>query len=573
MDEILNQCGPRIIDVSNSCDASLTKATITGMTPKEIVDLKDKAYAESQMYRQLMVSRLTGVRENNLYDLLLSRMKGVKGEITKQTIGKNTSYFLPFFLRYQEDFINANNFEITAGVPDPNRGKTVGGVYHPRSAWLITVSSKALTGGTDAKLSYLETGITNLGRYFLPGESVIAMNLGAGDTVNEPIYKIIQAESGTLNDSPVAYVVVEPNRTESWWDAAESNAKAPFEITDGVVAVGANSVSDYEAWCHNQPVDQSKRVVAHWPQTCRYTHCYDEEYEKYLAEIMKGNVNVYLEKFKEMSLSEQNKRQYAAYQRKLMNTVWFGQPINEKQTVEGYKDLPKVYDPRNANTFIEYKSNCLGIRTQLAACDRRVDYENAPLNMNALEQQCYALKRFREVDGGYAGSIDFMTDKGTAAKFRRIFADYYKKVYGLTWQREFSPTELIKFGDQVMWEYQSYQFEETGITINIITDPFFADNKEAFIAAGMGSRGNMLVAIDWNDLELGMGDFQKRKTITPTEDDPDFRCIISMNKTMTDLESCKLTPIVNDPKRSLIIENFSDACPTYTYSACAATSA
>lgn len=571
MEELLNQCGPRLIDVSNSCDASLTKANITGMTPGQLVALKDTAVAEAEMYRQLTVARLTGVRENSLYELLMSRMKGIKGEITKQTIGKNTSYFLPYFLRYQEDYINSNNFEILAGVVDPNAGSTVEGVYHPRGSRLITVSSKAITGGADAQLEYTETGLVNIGRYFLPGETVIVLNHGAGTTVNEPVYEILYASSAIEGGKEVAKVVIKPNKTEAWWDAADAGAKAPFEVSDGVVVIGTNSVSDYESWCNNQPVDHSKRIVAHWPQRCRYTHCHDEEYDKYLAEIMKGNVNVYLEKFKEMSLSEQNRKQYAIYQQKLMNSVWYGQEINENQTVEGYKNLPRVNDPRGANSFIEYKANCIGVRTQLANCDRRFDYEGAALNMNVLEQQCYALKRFREVDGGSANSIDFLTDQATAARVRRIFADYYKKIYGTSWQREMSQTEKITFGDQIFWEYQTYQFDETGININIIVDNFFTDNKAAFAAAGISARGNQLVAIDWNDLELGMGDFSRRKTETPSEDDPDFACTIKMNKTMTDLESCQITPILGDPKRSLVIENFSSACPTMTYDECAAT--
>lgn len=570
MDELLNQCGPRIIDVSNSCDASLTKANITGITPAVLAELSDKAIAEFEMYRGLTEARMTGVRENSLFELLMSQMSSVKGEINKQTIGKNVSYFLPYFLRYQEDYINANSFEIVSGATDPDAGSTVNGVYHPRGAQLITVTSKSLAGGTDAKLAYIETGLKSIGRYFLPGESVIVLNTGAGDTINEPVFEILASTSAVEGGSEVAKVVIMPNKTEGWWDAADAADKAPFEVTDGVVAVGTNSVSDYEAWCQNQPVDQSLRVVAHWPQRCRFTRCYDEEYEKYLDLIMKGGVNVYLEKFKEMSLADQNKKQYALYQKKMMNTIWYGQAANEKQSVEGYKDLEKIHDPRNANTFLEYKANCLGIRTQLAACDRRVDYAGAPLNMNALEQQCFALKRFREVDGGSAGSIDFMTGQATAAKFRRVWADYYKKLHGVSWTRDFGSTEQIKFGDQVVWDYQSYQFDETGIVINIIVDPFFDDHKQAHISAGNPSRGNMLVAIDWNDLEVGMGEYNRRKTITPNDDDPDFRCVLKMNKMTTELESCQITPIVNDPKRSLIIENFSDACPIFNYDACVA---
>lgn len=575
MDQLLEQCGPRIIDVSASNDGSLTKATITGMTPDRLVALKDDAIAESMMYRQLTVSRMTGVKESNLFDLLMSRLKNIQGEVTKQSIGKGKSYFLPYILREQEDFVNANNFEITAGVADPDAGTTVDGVYHPRGSRLITVQSKALGSGADAKLSFDATGIKNIGRYFLIGESIVVLSLGAGNVAIDPHFEIIASASAVEGAAEVAKVVVKPNRTEGWWDAADAGAKAPYEVTKGIAIIGANSVSDYENWCENQPVDHSVRLAAFWPQTCRFTRVWDEEYEKYVERIFKGEVNVYLEKFKELPLAEQNKRQYATYRQKLMNSIFYGQAINEKQSVEGYKDLPKVYDPRNLNSFIEYKSRCLGIRTQLAACDRRVDYEGQPLNMNVLEEQCYALKRFREVDGGSVDSIDVMTDKGTARRIKNLMSDYYKKRYGMSWQTQFKQGEKIKFGDQTMWEYNSYELDDAQVTLNVIVDPYFTDNKAAFAGASgsIGTRGNVLWFIDWDDIEVGMGEFNSRKTEQPNEDDPDFRCTLKMNHIYTEMESCTITPIVNDGKRHLIVENFSDACPIYTYDACVATEA
>ena len=570
---VLSQYSPRLVDVTESANGSLTKADITAFTPEKVVDLKDVAVAESEMYRQLTVSRLTGVKEMPLFDLLLSRMTNVAPEIMKDG-AKGQTFFRPYFLRKQEDVVNANNFTIVSGQADPNAGKAVDGVRHPTHAWQVTVTSKSLASGTDAKLAYEETGIKDVGRYFLPGQSVVVLNLDGSD-VNEPYFEIVSATSRvTGGGSEVADVVLKPNRSEAWWnDGANSALLSSWQPTNGVVMIGTNSVSDYESWAFNEPVDHAPRLVAHWPQTCRFTRCYDDLYEEYLKRIMNGQVNAYLKSFKELPMAEQNRRMYAAYQRKLMATMLFGQAINEHQTVEGYKKLPNVLDPRGNNGLIEYKSNCLGIFTQYGAADRRVDYAGAKFDINVFEEQVYALKRHREVDGGTVDSIDFITDKNTANRFRWIMADYYKKRYGFSWNREFAPNQKIEFGKQTMWTFNTYELEDAHCEINIIVEPFLTDHKAAF-TGGLAPRGNMLAAIDWNDIELGMGDFSRRVSKTPDLDsDPDFRHIIKAIISYCEMESCKITPVVNDPKRHLLVENFSNEVPSYTYEAATATTA
>ena len=141
---VLDQYGPRIIDVSASNDGSLTKADITAFTPAKIVEFKDLAVAESEMYRQLTVSRLTGVKEMSLYDLLLSRMTNISPEFRKDG-PRGQTYFRPYILRKQEDVVNTNNFAIDAGEAAAGAGGAL-----PSSAWQVTVSSKALGAAANA---------------------------------------------------------------------------------------------------------------------------------------------------------------------------------------------------------------------------------------------------------------------------------------------------------------------------------------------------------------------------------------------------------------------------------------
>lgn len=563
MADVFSQCGPRIIDVSNSCDGSLTKADIQGLTPETMENLKDTAYMEFFLYRQTTMARMSGVKELSLWDLLMSKISNVKGELAKQPIGKNKSFFLPYFMREQEDYINANAFKVVAGQADPDAGTTVGGVYHPIGSWAVTIQ------GSD---SPWYTQIKNIERYCLPGEYAVVLNLSGSSTVTEPYYKIISSVNATSGGVEKATVVLAPNVTDAKWSSMTAAERLPFQVTQGVVQLGANSVSDYESWCYNQPADLSRRMIAFWPQTMRYTRCWDDQYADFIKRIFEGDVNPYLERFKELPMSEQNRKMYAIYQRKMLNTFWYGQAIDENQTVEGYRNLPKVRDPRGNLSFIEYKANAIGVREQLRGCNRLVDNLGARLDINALEEQLYALKRHREVDGGSVDSIDVMTDKSTANRLKTLFNHYYKARYGMSLEKNSNIGQKITFGQQTMWNYNSYELDEAQVMLNVIVDPFFADHKAHF-TGGLASRGNMLVALDWNDVSMGIGGVNRRVSKTPDiESDPDFKCIIEANITHTEMESTKMTPIIEDPSRHLIIENFSDECPVYTYEDCAATS-
>jgi len=569
---ILSQYTPRVIDVTASNDGSLTKANIEAMTPQKIVDLSDVALAESEMYRQMTVSRLSGVKQSPIFDLLLSRMKDVTPEF-REDGPKGQTYLRPYILRKVEDIVNGNNFEIVAGEADPDAGNVVNGVQHPTHSWKITVKSKSLGKAEDAKLAYTDSGIKNIGRYFLRGQTVVVLNLSGG-AVNEPMFKIIDKTSRVAGDgSEVADVIIEPNRTSAWWADGDNAALLPnWKPTNGVVMIGTNSVSDYESWAENEPVDHSERAVAHWMQTCRFTRCYDDLYEDHLNRIMNGEINAYLAAFKELPMAEQNRRMYDIYQKKMLATLLYGQPINEKQTVEGYKDLPQVLDPRNNNGLIEYKAHMLGIFTQYGAADRRIDYEGGDFDINVFEEQVYALKRHREAaKTGSVDSIDFICDKNTANRFKWVMADYYKKRYNISWSRDFAPNQKIEFGQQTMWNYNTYELEEAQCEINIITEPSLTDHKMKF-TGGLASRGNMMAAIDWEDIELGMGNSARRVSKTPDlETDPDFKHVIKAIIGHCEMESNQLTAIVGDPNRHLMIENFSNNVPSYSYQAASAT--
>jgi len=562
------------MDVSSSSDGSLTKVDIQGMTPSEIENLKDTAIDEAFLYRQTTLAGISGVRSHGLWDLMMSRIKNVGNEITPQSVGENKSYFLPFILREQEDYINVNSFILEAGGANPNAGEMVGGVYHRTDTWRLTVTTPSY-GVSELALT---SPVKNPQRYFLPGSDiyVLTKNGNAGQTLT---FRVVDSEFGgtsgnTNNDS--AYVIVEPKFTEGYLTGDDL---AAYQPTNGLVQLGVNSVSDFESWSYNHPSELSRRMLAFWPQTSRFTRQWDDAYEDYLGQIMSGKVNPYLQRFRELPLAEQNRQQYARYQHNMLNSFFYGEAINENQTVEGYRNLPKVNDPRGVGSFLEYKCDALGLRTQLNATGRVIDQNSQALNLNTLEEQVYILKRHREVNGGSVDDIDVLTDKSTANRIKTLMAGYYQQRYGIAWQRELQSGK-VSYNDLTVWNYNTYELDEAQVRLNVITEPFFADHKAQFSqaasvpgASGLSNRGNCLWFIDWSDVQFGVTKVGSRTSTTPhLETDPDYKHVIAANTTKTEMESVSWTPMINDPRKSLVWENFSDEVPSYTWQDAAPTS-
>jgi hypothetical protein len=542
------------------------------MTPAKIEELADTGFMEAAfLYRQMTHGRLAGVKEDPLLDLLLSRVKGVGNERIKASMGSgdSKSFFLPYIMRLQEDVVNANAFKIIAGSA---------GTGHSGSWKIVVTNSGWNVAGTSPVPAYI-SNLQKIHRYFLEREGVVLLHSNGATDAVAPMMKVANSIDTTSNPAhggagtPSAEVTLIPYYTDAGFAADIATVPALLSIyqpEEGVVMCGTNTVSDYESWCHNQPVDMSKRIKIYWNQTSRFTRCWDDEYEKFLGYIFEGKVNPYIEKFKELPMAEQNKKMQAQYQKKVRNTMFYGVPINEFQTEERYRDLPQINDPRTGH-FLEYQAQSKGIRTQIGECGRVLDLGGAALNFNALEEMLYQLKRHREVDGGTVEEIDVMTDRGTANRLKGLMSRYYQAKYGTMARSHFGPSDPIRFEDQILWHRQSYDFDASHVRLNVLVENSMSDHKIYFQGAGAPNpaRGNNMWFLDWSDIQVGVSEVNSRRSHTPDlESDPDFKCIIKANITHYEMESMTFAPIVQDETRHLVLENFSDDCPDYEVEAC-----
>lgn len=558
-------CLPRVVKVSSATGCTLTATSIKGLTPGELEALANKEIDLARVILNAAEAKMLGVQEHGLATLLRSSIKNIKPALSQTKIDEQ-SIVLPYIQRTQRSFINANYFTIEAGVADSEAGTTVNGVVIPASAWKLTLNLGA---------SWLKTDLENIERYFKPGNTLIVLTWSDTTAKNAVtlVFKIIRASNADAGGVKKAYVTVEPNVASDTWAGMSSPEKAAFQPTFGVAQTGANSVSDREAWCVNSPADMSRKIIVNWMQTSRFSRQLDESYQKTLDSIMKGKVNAFMQGFQFNTIAEQNKRAAQLEDEEWLRSVFFGQRINDKQTVEGYQNLPVVYDIEDGSCPLEYKANALGIFTFLTDCNRVIDLNGGDLDLDYVFSQLYLLKRHRESDGDRVSVIDSMTDRLTSNKILDAMTKYYKVKYGFTLERVAKIGEKITHEGYVLFNYNVYDVPEQSVQWAVFHDTFFDDMIDAFPATVGGqdfkSRARQLWFLDWSDISVGIAGTKSVKRKQPSvETNSLYKCVITPNIKEFNLRSTKWTVMVDRPHRHLIIHNFSGNCPTISAVGC-----
>lgn len=549
-----NNCNPRIVSVDDSCGCTLTRASIRAMTPQDFEDQGLKEVGMDKVIAATKEARMTGVPESSLMDLLLSKHAPIKTINLGAAAGR--SIIAPYILVPQRHNVNANYFEVESGTATTGAG--TGSI--PASGWDVTIKNSG---------AQFATNLAGIEKYFSPGHYVVifykdADNGDVGRTLQFKVFASVNADSGGTYKATLS---LEPNYSAAGWAALSTPNKNIYKPTHGVLIPLANSVSNYESWCNNRPSENPLKLLVYWLQTIRETHCYNDEYLKALTAPLTSE---YFKKFRELPLAEQKKRHGIYADRAFYNTVFYGQRINENQSVETYDDLPQVVDPANTSCTLEYKANTLGFRTQLADCGRITDLQGAALDIDTLKAMLYSLKRHREIDSGNIEVIDVMTDRYTRSRIMQVMIDYYRDKYGVETTRFYQPNQKLNFENISLFNYDKFEFEDEGVYLAVFSHDYFDDHLAAFPTADK-SRGRALWALDWSDLKIGLAGAASVARQTNVADNL-YNCVITPNVNHYNLMSKTIAAMLQDPNRHAMFENFSDSCPTISATTCSASS-
>ena len=605
---------PNMINVDSACGCTLTRANITGLTPDTFEQLAMVETDLARIIANAAEAKILGVQERGLTTLLRSSIRDIKPALSTQKVDEQ-SIILPYIQRRQRSYMNSNYFDISAGqfaaaaVDDKasawtggtmqDTGKDTAGVVDDRY-FNLTVTSLDFGEDIQGIKNTFKGGPTAIHRYFLPGSSVIVYSLD-GTTAGT------QAHSSNANGDQttsvlVAEVVDSFDSTaggkcyitcKAAYSATAKGAAADpvTSIQSGMLQIGANNVSDWEAWCNNQPADFNQRLIVNWLQTSRESRCVDQVYKDTLSKVLDGSVNPHAAGFRYLPLAEQNRIAAQHSDNAWLRSTFYGQAINEKQTVEGYTDLPQVHDPEANSSFsgyptnttgddgcaLEYKANAIGIFTQLVEASRVLDLKGDNLDLDTLFQLIYWLKRYRESDGDNIDVIDIMTDRYTADNLLVAFSRYYRAKYGAQLTRFVDQGKKLEFNNQVLFNYNVYDIPEIAVQIAVFHDPFFDDiissaglltgtlatDGEAVAKADWQSSRRALYMLDWSDINVGIAGTNSVTRKHPNVDAQEmYRCRMEANVKEYQLKSTRWTTMLDRPQRHLIVQNFSDALPT-----------
>jgi hypothetical protein len=286
-------------------------------------------------------------------------------------------------------------------------------------------------------------------------------------------------------------------------------------------------------------------------------------------------MNEFFKVFNMLPYAEQLVQQTKIYYEEWWTSIFKGQPINEYQDVnnwQGPNKLPEVTDIDDPSCVLEYKANAEGIEYQLSKCGRIVDFAGQPLNFDSLSESLYNLKRNREATSGQSDSVEVIPvqfDRGTANGTKKIFAEYYKAKYGITYTQEIGKGPAEKFAQTSGLSVNTYDFDEAGVQLDAVSDPFFNDLLLATPDAHKNAN-RYAWFLDYSDIDIGIA---KTASVTRLFPDPkvipsDYRCVIAMNEKTYKLESTTWTTSVYRPERHLIAKNFSSECPVLSASPC-----
>lgn len=560
--EIVNYCGPRIYTLDSA--HPLTAGDIRPMTPADIERLRNTDLAGYQIYLSRMKNIMAGAREDTFYDLLMGSAKNVSDfrKLSPRSV-KGSNELLPYFQIMREDNVNANAFEIVSGTASEDADM----LEIHAGAWELTVGISP---------SELSSPIQNLETFFLVGETVIAFGVNTDGSAFTTVLSIIGSENADTEDAKLAKITVAPITTAAAWTAMTDDQKAAYHPTSGVAQIGVNRVSDYESWSGTQPKTMSKRLATFWFQTSRFKFEVTDVEQHALEEVIANRMgNPYLAKFQELPLVEKRRKEYAEFQKKMINSFLYGVPAPGQDESTFYDTLEKDYDP-DWHEFVGYKSTASGVKTQLASCGRVIDCKGAALDMDYIVNQLLSLKRLREGamdNGSEVDEIEVWVPFTVYNQLFTLFADYFKNLYG-SFQQQLQNGQRLELSERRGFDYMTVDLRGLAqVKLKVVYVRALDDFRRHFPAAH-ATAGNLMLFLDWGkDVYLGYAAENGSKRTSPhPENDANHLYRISSNIKHVENESITWTAVVERPECSLWVENFTTAeCPKLSQSGCKTT--
>ena len=511
------------------------------------------AYGANKIYANAKRARMVGVQPTILGDFLMGAIKDVKTPVSKVPVSNDKFVNLPYTVRYRTANISNEYFQVTAGVTAGANG-----------LWDLTISTipdSVLDAPSGAPIynQFL------VGQYIYVQYADETAGVGSQTSYKVP-FKVVSSVAGGSDTEATVQVI--PSVTAAGWAALTAPEQAALQPEKGVVTIGLNNVDDYEKSCATEAVELAPQHIIDYHQTSRNAFCYTDEFLEMDKAIAGGDINDYYSTFRHLPVTEQNRIREKKFQDKWAQAIFFNGPLNELQdpnayTVGSTDASLTVVDPNpdNAGCILGYKANALGIRHLLKEAGQVLDFGGGELDLNAVFDALYSVKRNREIDGQTVTTIGGVTSRKVYDRVVSVLIAYIKSTYGIdNLNQYFEKGEVINHMTSVAMKYMKFDLPEWEFEFVIASDNFFTDQERLQVAAGQPNHAGQIWFLDWSDLTVGIVETNSQKI---DENDEiaakvvdEMKCTMKQNTIHRTLESTTWTVLFGNEKRSLLVEGF-----------------
>lgn len=567
---------PCSVVVANNYDThgTITRSSVAHLTPSQLEDLFRPSGLFADMdawFRTQFEMQSCGTKVNGLYNWLMSSQKNVGNLLNVEKVDRGPGLLYPFVKARQDSVVNTEFWVITGGAANSaytgDLPATAAGTF---TAGPLTTADKALGAAGDRVLRVVTRyGVDMDEKWFRTTDRINIFNRAGNGQSLRGQWKVLASEVAT-DLSYVDVLVTSEN--------AGSSTAYDTTPTSGLVLLGINNVNDFESYCANRPTLDPRKRVPFWIQTYRRARRIDSEYKTVFARLMESNE--YFRQFGDLPLSERNAQDEMNWQKRWINSFFFGKAISANQTLANWQSLESISTvdgtyahPGTNGKVIAKRANMVGIYEQLKACGQVRDLHNQLLNLYEFFDEIYNIMRARKSQGKVVNSIDVYTDARTAAYFESAMVAYYRQEYGDI----IRITDMITTGDNEMgFVWRSFQVKfPAGIKINIIHHEFFDDMVDAGDDEGYASATRFMWILEMGKPGAGtkggtiypgmIASNRKVRTLGELENlakiDPTFFCTMENITEEVTLISETCTAIVECPANSLMIEGIREGVP------------
>lgn len=497
-------------------------------------------------------------KQSALWNYLQASKVNMRAKVATERLSPGLMMIRPFVQVKRKGVINNNYWTAAAGVVSSADGTTPGDGTH----WRMDFTSP--------------TGIPLHVDWFKVKSWVFVNGLAGDGTSIRWAGQIVQS---TIVANTIQ-VVMAPRVTGSFLPAARK-----ANPVQGGATTGVPNVSTYESWCNQEPGVITNTLDPYWIGSTRTTFKSCELYNKWRDLVLADNAE-YREIY-DLPEQEYNKQVAEKFSRDQVESFMRNTAL-ANQTVETLADLETIsttaYGLTVANSAIDSaqcvgkRANPIGIYEQHVQCERVVDALGTKLNLPALFQALYKMKRIREATGAQAGAtsvFEIAMSSTYAVLFHQAMLKYYDSQWGgkLAWS-----IDIIKSGVAPMgFRWKDYPLVwPDGITVRVVTDLYFDD-----YAAFMGNLattfadpryenlGRQIWINDWSRIYMGIFSTM-RKVSNPGGKmeiaqavgtlDP---CVMESVQETIVATSFTWTAVADAVLGNLIIENLSNEVPEH----------